>query len=93
MSVVMEAKKTIEDQLSAKPFSDNMLNDIDQLFKLIMIRKHPNVSDANFDILIDIAIKDAELTGYVSKSTLKQFYNLFSWVYIQGTLMEHSAKH
>jgi hypothetical protein len=34
MSVVMEAK-TIEDQLSAKPFSDNMLNDIDQLFKLI----------------------------------------------------------
>jgi hypothetical protein len=57
-----------------------------------MIRKHPNVSDANFDILIDIAIKDAELTGYVSKDTLKQFYNLFSWVYIQGTLMEHSAK-
>jgi hypothetical protein len=49
-----------------------------------MIRKHPNVSDANFDILIDIAIKDAELTGYVSKDTLKQFYNLFSWVYIQG---------
>jgi hypothetical protein len=42
------------------------------------------------DILIDIAIKDAELTGYVSKDTLK--YNLFSWVYIQGTLMEHSAK-
>jgi hypothetical protein len=34
MSVVMEAKKTIE-ELSAKPFSDNMLNDIDQLFKLI----------------------------------------------------------
>jgi hypothetical protein len=33
-----------------------------------MIRKHPNVSDANFDILIDIAIKDAELTGYVSKT-------------------------
>jgi hypothetical protein len=56
------------------------------------MRKHPNVSDANFDILIDIAIKDAELTGYVSKDTLKQFYNLFSWVYIQGTLMEHSAK-
>jgi hypothetical protein len=24
--------------------------------------------------------KDAELTGYVSKDTLKQFYNLFSWV-------------
>jgi hypothetical protein len=35
-------------------------------------------------ILIDIAIKDAELTGYVS-NTLKQFYNLFSWVYIQNT--------
>jgi hypothetical protein len=51
-----------------------------------MIRKHPNVSDANFDILIDIAIKDAELTGYVSKDTLKQFYNLFSWVYIQGSI-------
>jgi hypothetical protein len=69
MSVVMEAKKTIEDQLSAKPFSDNMLNDIDQLFKLINNDwKHPNVSDANFDILIDIAIKDAELTGYVSKT-------------------------
>jgi hypothetical protein len=33
MSVVMEAKKTIEDQLSAKPLI--MLNDIDQLFKLI----------------------------------------------------------
>jgi hypothetical protein len=32
-----------------------------------MIRKHPNVSDANFDILIDIAIKDAELTGYVKR--------------------------
>jgi hypothetical protein len=50
-----------------------------------MIRKHPNVSDANFDILIDIAIKDAELTGYVSKDTLKQFYNLFSWVYMGNT--------
>jgi hypothetical protein len=35
MSVVMEAKKTIEDQPPAKPFVDNMLNDIDQLFKLI----------------------------------------------------------
>jgi hypothetical protein len=57
MSVVMEAKKTIEDQLSAKPFLI-MLNDIDQLFKLINNDwKHPNVSDANFDILIDIAIK------------------------------------
>jgi hypothetical protein len=44
LSVVMEAKKTIEDQLSAKPFSDNMLNDIDQLFKLINNDwKHPNV--------------------------------------------------
>jgi hypothetical protein len=32
MSVVMEDNR---DQLSAKPFSDNMLNDIDQLFKLI----------------------------------------------------------
>jgi hypothetical protein len=31
MSVVM-GQETIEDQLSAKPFSDNMLNDIDQLF-------------------------------------------------------------
>jgi hypothetical protein len=54
--------------------------------------KHPNVSDANFDILIDIAIKDAELTGYVSKDTLK--YNLFSWVYIQGnTYGAFSKKH
>jgi hypothetical protein len=33
-----------------------------------MIRKHPNVSDANFDILIDIAIKDAELTGMSQKT-------------------------
>jgi hypothetical protein len=33
-----------------------------------MIRKHPNVSDANFDILIDIAIKDAELTGVSQKT-------------------------
>jgi hypothetical protein len=32
-----------------------------------MIRKHPNVSDANFDILIDIAIKD-ELTGMSQKT-------------------------
>jgi hypothetical protein len=55
-----------------------------------MIRKHPNVSDANFDT-DRYRHKDAELTGYVSKDTLKQFYNLFSWVYIQGTLMEHSA--
>lgn len=49
-----------------------------------MIKKHPNISDANFDTLIDIAIKDAELSGYISKDTLKQFFNLFSWVYIQG---------
>jgi hypothetical protein len=32
-----------------------------------MIRKHPN-SDANFDILIDIAIKDTELTGMSQKT-------------------------
>jgi hypothetical protein len=49
--------------------------------------------DANFDILIDIAIKDGELTGYsLSKDTLKQFYNCFPGLYPGGTLAEYSAK-
>jgi hypothetical protein len=56
-----------------------------------MIRKHPNVSDANFDILIDIAIK---MQNWVClKDTLKQFYNLFSWVYIQGNTYGAFQKH
>jgi hypothetical protein len=57
-----------------------------------MIRKHPNVSDANFDT-DRYRHKDAELTGYVSKDTLKQFYNLFSWVYIQGNTYGAFSKH
>jgi hypothetical protein len=57
-----------------------------------MIRKHPNVSDANFDILIDIAIKDAELTGYVSKTRSSNSTICFPGFTSRGTLMEHSAK-
>jgi hypothetical protein len=78
----MEIKKTIEDQLSAKPFFDNMLND-----RIIQTNQqwleHPEWSDANFDILIDIAIKDAEQPG-MSQKTRSSNSNLFSWVYIQG---------
>jgi len=35
LNVVMDTKKTIEEQLAAKPYSDNQLNAIDQIFKLI----------------------------------------------------------
>lgn len=49
-----------------------------------MIRCHPNMSLSSFDVGIDSAIKNAGLTGYVSKDTLKEFFKLFSWVYIQG---------
>jgi type IV pilus biogenesis protein CpaD/CtpE len=49
-----------------------------------MIRKHPNVSDANFDILIDIAIKDAELG-------MSQRHAQAIRVYI-GNTYGHSAK-
>lgn len=37
-------------------------------------------------MLIDIAIKDADLTGYISKNTLREFFNLFSWVYLEGNV-------
>jgi hypothetical protein len=35
MNVVLDAKKTIEEQLAAKPFSDNFLNEIDNIFNVI----------------------------------------------------------
>jgi hypothetical protein len=34
MNVVLDAKKTIEEQ-QAKPFSDNFLNEIDNIFYVI----------------------------------------------------------
>ena len=49
-----------------------------------MIRCHPSIDDSNFKVSIEIAIKEAELSGYISRDTLKQFFNLFSWVYITG---------
>ena len=47
-----------------------------------MIRCHPKLDDSSFRFNIEDAIKAAELTGFVSYSTLKQLYNLFSWVYL-----------
>jgi hypothetical protein len=54
--------------------------------------KHPSVGDSNFDILIDIAIKDAELTGYVSKN-FETILQLFSWIYIQEILVVLYKRH
>jgi hypothetical protein len=53
-----------------------------------MIKLHPMVDDKNFDIEIEKAVKNANLSGYVSKKTLKLFFNLFSWVYIEGNTNE-----
>lgn len=47
-----------------------------------MIRCHPRLNDSSFRHNIDDAIRSAELTGYISYNTLKQLYNLFSWVYL-----------
>lgn len=41
----------------------------------------------SFEEGIETAIKQADLTGYVSKDTLKEFFKLFSWVYIQGNIV------
>jgi hypothetical protein len=49
-----------------------------------MISCHPRVKLSGFEQGIDIAIKDAGLIGYVSRDTLKEFFKLFSWVYVQG---------
>lgn len=49
-----------------------------------MIKCHPGVDDSNFDSNISLAIKDAGLSGYVSRKTLREFFNLFSWVYVEG---------
>lgn len=35
LSVVMDAKKTIEDQLAAKPYADNLSEAMDDIFKLV----------------------------------------------------------
>jgi hypothetical protein len=51
-----------------------------------MISCHPRVKLSGFEQGIDIAIKDAGLTGYISKDTLKEFFKLFSWVYVQGDI-------
>jgi hypothetical protein len=56
-----------------------------------MIRKHPNVSDANFDILIDIAIR-CRTNRVCLKRHAQAILQFVFLVYIQGTLMEHSAK-
>lgn len=50
-----------------------------------MIKCHPNIDDSTFKQDIKIAIKEAGLTGYISIYVLRQFFNLFSWVYLTGT--------
>jgi hypothetical protein len=35
---------------------------------------------------MEIAIKDAGLRGFVSRSTLRQLFNLFTWVYMEGDI-------
>lgn len=49
-----------------------------------MIKCHPSIDDSNFDIEIARAIKNADLIGYISIPTLKQLFNLFSWVYVEN---------
>lgn len=52
-----------------------------------MIKLHPMVDDSNFERQIQAELNNSDPTGYVSMKTLKLLFNLFSWVYIEGNIV------